>query len=157
MTTDAWIHEVERQASARAARLHPRSPHALTVLFDPLCALCLRCRAWMLGQPTYVTLRFLACTEAEAREQFGDLPWLGDELIVVGDGGEVWVGPAAFLTCLWALVEWRAWSYRLAGPTFSVLAERFFLNVSNHRRALAAFLRHDDACDDGSCRVGGAR
>jgi len=57
----------------------------------------------MLGQDAYVALRFLPCTATEARSKFGDLPWLGDELVVVSDRGDVWVGPAAFLTCLWAL------------------------------------------------------
>jgi hypothetical protein len=75
--------------------------------------------------------------------------------VVVGDAGEVWVGPAAFLVCLWALCGWREWSFRLAGPTFAPLAERFFLLVSSRRRAVAALLDH--GCADGSCRVGGRR
>ena len=124
---------------------------ALTVLFDPTCALCQRCRAWMLRQPSFVPLTFLACSEAEARARFGDIPWLGDELVVVGDGGEVWIGPAAFLTCLWALVEWREWSFRLAGPGFAPLAERFFLVLSSRRRSIAALFDHD--CEGGSCHV----
>jgi hypothetical protein len=86
-----------------------------------------------------------------ARARFGDIPWLGDELVVVADTGAVWVGPAAFLTCLWALVEWRDWSYRLSGPAFAPLAERFFRALSSRRKGLAAFLDHD--CADGACRV----
>jgi predicted DCC family thiol-disulfide oxidoreductase YuxK len=133
-------------------RFHPpRSPKSLTVLFDPGCALCRRCRDWMLRQPTYVDLRFLPCTADEARVRYGDIPWLGDELVVVGDAGEVWVGPAAFLTCLWALEDWRQWSYRLAGPAFAPLAERFFVVLSDRRRSLSAFLSHD--CADGTCGV----
>ena len=146
---DAWLDDLE-------ARLEgARSPRALTVLFDPGCSLCQRCRAWMLAQASYVPLTFLACTSEEARRRFGGIPWLADELIVVGDGGEVWVGPAAFLVCLWALIDWRDWSFRLAGPTFAPLAERFFLFLSSKRRAVAALFDHD--CRDGSCRIGGRR
>jgi predicted DCC family thiol-disulfide oxidoreductase YuxK len=143
---DAWLDELEARVAG------PRSPRALTVLFDPRCALCQRCRAWMLGQASYLPLTFLACTSDEAHRRFGDIPWLSDELIVVGDGGEVWVGPAAFLICLWALVDWRDWSFRLAAPAFAPLAERFFMFLSSRRRSLAALLDH--RCADGHCRVG---
>jgi hypothetical protein len=104
------------------------------------------------GQAAYVPLSFVACTGAEARARYGDIPWLGDELVVVGDGGEVWAGPAAFVTCLWALVDWRPWSYRLAGPVFAPLAERFFRILSSNRKGIAALFEHD--CKDGSCHIG---
>lgn len=145
-----WIDELEARLQERF--MPPRNPRSLTVVFDPGCALCRRCRDWMLRQDTYVPLTFLACTATEARSRFGDLPWLGDELIVVSDAGEVWIGPAAFLTCLWALSEYRAWSYRLAAPAFAPLAERFFLLLSDKRRALSHLFTHD--CTDGTCRIG---
>jgi predicted DCC family thiol-disulfide oxidoreductase YuxK len=152
MDTATWIDDVEAKVEDRLAGATTRSPRALTVLFDPACALCQRCRSWMLGQATYVALDFLPCTAAEARARYGDIPWLGDELVVVSDAGEVWVGPAAFLTCLWALVAWREWSYRLAGPAFAPLAERFFHALSSRRRSLARFFDHD--CEGGTCHVG---
>jgi predicted DCC family thiol-disulfide oxidoreductase YuxK len=151
MNATAWMEDVEARVQARVTADGARSPHALTVLFDPSCALCRRCRSWMQGQPAYVPLSFVACTGSEARARYGDIPWLGDELIVVGDQGEVWVGPAAFLTCLWALVEWRGWSYRLAGPAFAPLAKWFFRFLSSHRRGIARLFEHD--CADGTCRV----
>ncbi|MFZ5890744.1 MAG: thiol-disulfide oxidoreductase DCC family protein [Myxococcota bacterium] len=129
-----------------------RAPTALTILYDPTCNLCERCCHWMLSQPSYVPLRFVPCTGNEAKEKYGDLPWLGSELIVVSDRGEVWAGPAAFLTCLWALVEWRPWAFRLAGPAFAPLAERFFLMLSNRRRAFSVLLGKN--CRDGSCSLG---
>lgn len=150
MNTDRWLEAVERRISADADGRHPSVPRALTVLFDPGCALCRRCRAWMLGQAAYVKLDFVPATSPAARERFGDLPWLGDELVVVGDSGEVWVGPAAFLTCLWALVEWREWSYRLAGSTLSAVAERFFYVISKNRASLALLLGHHE-CRTGHC------
>jgi predicted DCC family thiol-disulfide oxidoreductase YuxK len=146
-----WMEDVEARVRARVAPAVARSPAALTVLFDPRCALCRRCRDWMQRQERYVPLSFVACTGGEARARYGDIPWLGDELIVVGDGGEVWVGPAAFLTCLWALVDWRAWSYRLSGPAFAPLARWFFSVLSSHRRGIARLFEHD--CADDACRV----
>jgi predicted DCC family thiol-disulfide oxidoreductase YuxK len=152
MDTAAWVRDVEERVEERVVTSQPRSPRKLIVLFDPSCALCQRSRAWMLREEAYVDLQFLACSGADARARFGDIPWLGDELVVVGDTGEVWVGPAAFLTCLWALVRWREWSYRLSGPAFAPVAERFFRALSSKRKGLAALLDHD--CADGACRTG---
>ena len=151
MNATVWMEDVEARVQARVAPDVARSPGALTVLYDPQCALCRRCRVWMQHQPSYVPIVFVACSGAEARARYGDIPWLGDELIVVGDGGEVWVGPAAFLTCLWGLSDWREWSYRLAGPAFAPLAKGFFRFLSSHRRGIARLFEHD--CEDGACRV----
>ena len=151
MDTAAWVRDVEERVEERVAATGARTPRALTVLFDPDCALCRRSRGWMLRQESYVELRFVACSGEEARLRYGDIPWLGDELVVVSERGEVWAGPAAFLTCLWALVAWREWSYRLSGPAFAPLAERFFEALSSRRKGLAALFDHE--CADGACRV----
>ena len=149
MDTASWTEDIEARVEARLGA--PASPRTLTVLFDPSCALCQRSRAWMLREEAYVQLSFIACTGDEARARYGDIPWLGDELVVVADTGEVWVGPAAFLTCLWALVRWREWSFRLSGPAFAPLAERFFRALSSRRKGIAAWLDHE--CLDGTCAV----
>jgi predicted DCC family thiol-disulfide oxidoreductase YuxK len=151
MDTNAWLRDVEERVEERVVAPEGRSPRKLIVLFDPSCALCQRSRTWMMREEHYVELQFLACSGAEARARFGDIPWLGDELIVVADTGDVWVGPAAFLTCLWALVRWRDWSYRLSGPAFAPLAERFFRALSSKRKGLAKLLDHD--CTDGACHI----
>jgi len=124
----------------------------LTVLYDDSCALCVRCRDWLLTQGAYVELELLPCHSPTAQRRYGSVPWLGDELVVVSDEGDVWVGAAAFLMCLWALVDFRPWSFRLSGPTFAPLAERFFHAVSGQRRFLASWLSPDD-CPGGSCKV----
>ncbi|HMJ16380.1 MAG TPA: DCC1-like thiol-disulfide oxidoreductase family protein [Polyangiaceae bacterium] len=148
MDTTQWVTAVDDHWAERFALRS--SPRSLTVLFDPECALCQQCRSWMSTQATLVELRFVPCTGEEARARYGDIPWLGDELVVVGDEREVWVGPAAFLVCLWALEGWREWSYRLSGAAFAPLAERFFLFISARRKRLAALFAHD--CADGVCR-----
>ena len=152
---DAWLNALERRLGAEATARCPSVPQRLTVLFDPECALCRRARAWMLGQAAYVELEFVPATSSTARARYGDLPWLGEELLVVSNDGQVWVGPAAFITCLWALVAWRAWSYRLAG-SLSGVAERFFLAVSKNRGLVSGLLDHH-RCEDGTCRVGSRR
>jgi predicted DCC family thiol-disulfide oxidoreductase YuxK len=151
MDTGTWLDDLEVRVAQRIDDAHPQLPRSLTVLFDPGCALCQRCRSWMLGQASYVPLTFVACDGAEARRRYGDIPWLGDELVVVSDRGGVWAGPAAFLTCLWALVDWREWSFRLAAPAFAPLVERFFHALSSRRRSLARFFDHE--CRDGRCAV----
>lgn len=149
MDTEAWIDDVEALA---LERLHaPSCPKTLTVLFDPACPLCRRCRDWMLTQPAYLPIRFVACTTEQARREFGEIPWLGDELVVVSDTYEIWVGPAAFLTCLWALEDWREWSFSLAGPAFAPLAERFFQTISAHKLSLSGLIAH--RCEEGTCGV----
>lgn len=127
-------------------------PSALTVLYDSTCALCVRCRDWLSTQDAFVPLRFLACGSKEARETYGSVPWLGEELVVVSDRGDVWAGPAAFITALWALREWREWSYRISGPELAPLAERFFHAISSNRKTIAAMVV-PDPCEGGTCRV----
>ena len=126
--------------------------NGLTVLYDPTCALCIRCRMWMEGQPSYVPLEFHPCNGEEVRARYGAIPWLGNELVVVSDAGDVWAGPAAFVMCLWALQAFREWSYHLSGPEFAPLAERFFLALSSNRSSIALLL-HPQSCKAGSCRV----
>ncbi len=124
----------------------------LTVLYDETCGLCIRCRDWMLHQDAFVPIVFLESHSRRAAELYGEVPWLGDELVVVGDGGEVWAGPAAFLVCLWGLVEYREWSYHLAGDTFSKVVVRFFTKLSRERKWIADWLHHP-GCTDDRCRI----
>jgi len=127
----------------------------LVVLYDEACALCVRCRSWLGDQPSFIELPFMPSGSPEARAVYGAVPWLGAELVVVSDDGDVWVGPAAFLMCLWALRDYREWSYRLSGPAFAPLAERFFHAISGRRRWIASFFDDPARCPDGSCRAAG--
>ncbi len=124
---------------------------SITVIYDEQCVLCRRCRHWLELQRTHLPIEFLAAGSPAARNVYGDLPWLGEDLVVVSDSGDAWVGPAAFLMCLWATVEYRPWSYRLSGKTLSPLAERFFHLVSKQRGFIGRNINDVD-CDDGSCK-----
>jgi hypothetical protein len=73
--------------------------------------------------------------------------------VVVSDEGDVWAGPAAFLVALWAMRDWREWSYRLSGDTLAPLAQRFFESLSKRRKGLAKLLFPRDECEAGTCRA----
>ena len=120
----------------------------LTVVYDGACALCVRCRDFLATSRTLVPIELLSCQSREARERYGNVPWLGEELVVVSDEGDVWIGPAAFLVAMWALADYREWSYRLSGPALAPLAERFFVAISSQRRRIASFLTKP-RCEDG--------
>lgn len=130
----------------------------LTVVYDESCALCRRCRDWLLTQPCLVEVELLPAGSEEAHERFGTVPWLGRELVVVDDLGNVWAGPAAYLTCMWATAKYRAWAYRLSTPMLAPLAARFFLCVSKRRDRWSRWIERDQDdcswCDDTSLLFG---
>ncbi len=135
-----------------ATAMTPPSPRPQTqrliVLYDETCALCRRARDWLLGQPCRLPVELIPAGSAMARRRYGSLPWVGQELVVADDLGNVWIGPAAFLTCLWATVRYRKWAYLLSAPALAPFAERFFIHVSKRRDRWSAWLvgRPDDEC-----------
>ena len=129
-----------------------RSPRHLTVVYDDACELCRRCSTWLRFQPTYLPLELLPVSQARQDARYSGVPWLGAELVVVDGRGRIWVGAAAFIVCLWATRDWREWSYRLSGPSFAPLAERFFHAISSHRGRIGAFLGPTtEECGVGRC------
>ncbi|WP_078618538.1 MULTISPECIES: thiol-disulfide oxidoreductase DCC family protein [unclassified Streptomyces] len=90
----------------------------LTVLYDDRCALCTFVRGWLGRQRQLVPLDFVPAGSGEARRL---LPGLDrgatmEEITVVGDGGQVYRGAAAWIVCLWALREHRRLAHRLSTP-----------------------------------------
>jgi predicted DCC family thiol-disulfide oxidoreductase YuxK len=124
----------------------------LTVLYDAACEVCVRSRYWLGAQPAFVALEFLPCDSDAARARYGAVPWLGEELVVVSDDGDVWAGTAAFLVCLWALVEWRDASYSLTALPLVPFVDRFFHTLSSRRKWIATLLPHA-GCPSGACRA----
>ena len=121
---------------------------ALTILYDERCEFCRRCRDWLSGQPRLLPVELMAAGSPLARQRYGVVPWLGTELVVVDQDGQVWVGPGAFLMCLWATARYRHWAYLFSRPGWSGHAERFFRRVSKRRDRLGKWLAHMPGADE---------
>ncbi len=107
----------------------------LTVLYDERCRFCLRCRDWLLGQACLVPLELLPAGFPAARKRYpAAAPWLGRELVVVDQAGRAWIGPDAYVMCLWATRRYRGWAHRLSGPLLAPIAARILGLVSSRRR-----------------------
>jgi predicted DCC family thiol-disulfide oxidoreductase YuxK len=136
----------------------PAAPARLTILYDEQCALCRRARDWLLTQPCLVSVELLAAGSDEARERYGSVPWLGSELVVVDERGNAWVGPSAFLACMWATARYRAWAFRLSRPSLAHHAEDFFRWISKRRDRWSVRLgpgEHECSwCDDAAALRG---
>lgn len=141
----------------------------LFVLYDAECALCCRCRAWLERQPAHVALEFIPLQSPDLEARF---PGVGEfrpreEIVVVADNGAVYQGGRGWLMCLWALVEYRPWSTKLAHPTLLPMVRKFCALVSANRLSLSALMRtpapmvvaaHLEVadmldCEDGGCRM----
>ena len=124
----------------------------LTVLYDERCAFCRRCRDWLLGQRCLIQVEILPAGSRYAVERYGQIPGFGSDLVAIDDQGRAWVGPAAFVACLWATVRYRPWAYQLAKPAFAPHTERFFKFVSKRRDRFGAWFGRDDPecswCDE---------
>lgn len=116
----------------------------LTIVYDEHCAVCRRARDWLLTQPMLVRVELLAAGSSAAKARFGEVPWVGKELVAADEMGNVWIGPAAFITALWATRRYRAWSYRMSGEHLAPLAESFFKMVSKRRHRWSRFLADDE-------------
>jgi len=76
---------------------------SLFVVYDSRCGICTQLTAWLSRQSAYVALYFVAMGSAEASARFPMLPPVSEELVVVADTGEAWIGDRAWIICLWAL------------------------------------------------------
>ncbi|MFJ8820237.1 thiol-disulfide oxidoreductase DCC family protein [Streptomyces sp. NPDC102467] len=109
----------------------------LTVLYDAECPLCTFVRSWLTRQRQLVPLEFIAAGSGEARGRFPGLDHaatLGD-ITVVGDSGQIYRGPAAWIVCMWALREYRATSHRMTTPAGMKVAKQVVLGAAKYRSA----------------------
>jgi len=115
----------------------------LFILYDANCQFCLRCRSWLENQPAYLELKFIPARSPEAHGRFPGIEKYesSNELIVVSEDGAVYQGPAAFIMCLYALVDFREWSLRLSGPLLLPFARQMFEFISGNRLAVSKWLR----------------
>lgn len=142
------------------------SMNTLTIFYDARCGLCSRFRRWMLEQAAYVRLDFVPYDSPQALRLCPDLPHLraDQEIVVMGDDGSLWQGAPAWVTCLWALRDYREWSFRLATPGMLGIARKVVHWISGNRIGLSRLLRlrGDEAlraevggmaCESGACAM----
>jgi predicted DCC family thiol-disulfide oxidoreductase YuxK len=110
----------------------------LWIVYDAQCGLCTSVKGWISQQPALVTVEFVASGSDEARMRFPQIP--AGEIAVVGNTGEVWMGNGAWIVCLWALRDYRAWSLRLSSPFLLTLAREAFAVLSRHREGLSKMM-----------------
>ncbi|GAB2947669.1 thiol-disulfide oxidoreductase DCC family protein [Streptomyces heilongjiangensis] len=123
---------IETTADRGAERVPVRG---LTVLYDARCTLCVFLREWLGRQRQLVPLDFVPAGSDEARRRFPVLDHRATlaEITVVGDAGQVYRGPAAWVVCLWALREHRPLAHRLSTPAGARLARGAVLAAAKWR------------------------
>ncbi|MFD7435034.1 thiol-disulfide oxidoreductase DCC family protein [Streptomyces sp. NPDC059861] len=107
----------------------------LTVLYDAECSLCTFLRDWLARQRQLVPLDLVPAGSAEARRRFPGLDHRTtlDDITVIGDGGQVYQGAAAWIVTLWALREHRPLAHRLSTPAGTRLAKGAALAAAKWR------------------------
>jgi len=111
----------------------------LYVFYDGDCGLCRRCREWLTKQPAHLEMVFHPFQSNEAKKLCPDLERFQPDrqLILLSDEGGIYAGESAWLMCLYALRDYRAWSQRLATPALRPLAQRICILVSHNRLTLS--------------------
>lgn len=115
----------------------------LYLLYDERCELCSQLKQWLARQEAWLELKMLPAGSAEARKMFPGLEQIAgsDDLVAVGDQGEVYLNNRAWIMCLYALVEYREWAWRLAHPLLLPLARQAFDAVSRNRHTISRWLK----------------
>ncbi|MGI9595508.1 MAG: hypothetical protein ACR2QK_05075, partial [Acidimicrobiales bacterium] len=91
--------------------------------------------------PQIVPFHFAAAAEPWVGRWLGGLVPVGDDLVVVDDWGRAWVGPDAFVVCLWGLDRYRSLAIRLQQAGGRLMAKHVFHSVSAGRGVASLFLR----------------
>ena len=114
----------------------------LYVIYDPRCELCRRLKDWLRAQRSWLELEMVPAGSEPVRQMFPQLSEIAssDDLVVISDDGKVYLNNQAWIMCLYALVDYRSWSYRLAHPLLLPLARQAFNALSKNRHAISHWL-----------------
>ncbi|QHC22548.1 thiol-disulfide oxidoreductase DCC family protein [Streptomyces sp. GS7] len=109
----------------------------LTVLYDAQCPLCAFLRDWLGRQRQLVPLELVPAGTQEARRRLPELDHTTtlEEITVVGDGGQVYRGPAAWVVCLWALDRYRPLAHKFSTPSGLRFARGAVLAAARYRES----------------------
>ncbi|MEU6663674.1 DCC1-like thiol-disulfide oxidoreductase family protein [Streptomyces sp. NPDC046821] len=107
----------------------------LVLLYDAQCPLCTFVRNWLVRQRQLVPLDLVPAGSEEARRRCPGIDHIAtlSEITLVGDSGQIYRGPAAWVVTLWALAKYRRLSHRLSTPTGAVLARGAVLAAAKVR------------------------
>jgi hypothetical protein len=80
-------------------------------------------------------MAFVPVKSNEARQRFPQLnhELTTTDLTVISDQGAVYFGPKAWLMVLWALSQYREWSYRLSSPELLPTTRKVVSLISESR------------------------
>jgi predicted DCC family thiol-disulfide oxidoreductase YuxK len=114
----------------------------LYVLYDERCAICKRLRDWLLVQRSWIGLSMIAAGSPRAKALFPGLDKIASasDLVVISDGGEVYLNNHAWIMCLYALEDYRNWALRLASPILLPLARQAWETLSRNRQAVSRWI-----------------
>jgi predicted DCC family thiol-disulfide oxidoreductase YuxK len=106
-----------------------------TVLYDARCGLCVHLRHWLTKQRQLVPLELIPAGSEAARRRYPGLDHRAtlQEITVIGDRGQIYRGPAAWIVCLWALADHRAKSHWLATPAGAPFVRVAMLSAAKYR------------------------
>ncbi|MFF1397043.1 thiol-disulfide oxidoreductase DCC family protein [Streptomyces sp. NPDC058287] len=109
----------------------------LILLYDAQCPLCTFLRNWLARQRQLVPLDLVPAGSEEARRRCPGVDHVStlSEITLVGDSGQIYRGPAAWVVTLWALSEYRPLSHRFSTPAGARLARGAVLAAAKYRRA----------------------
>lgn len=115
----------------------------LYLLYDERCELCCRLKEWLARQEVWLELKLLPAGSPESGKMFPGLTEItsADDLVAISDRGEVYLNNRAWIMCLYALVEYREWAWRLAHPLLLPLARQAFEAVSKNRHTISRWLK----------------
>ncbi|MFF2507847.1 thiol-disulfide oxidoreductase DCC family protein [Streptomyces sp. NPDC058067] len=109
----------------------------LVLLYDARCPLCTFLRNWLARQRQLVPLDLVPAGSEEARRRCPGIDHIAtlSEITLVGDAGQIYRGPAAWVVTLWALAEYRPLAHRLSTPSGARLARAAVLAAAKYRQA----------------------
>ncbi|MET9330286.1 DCC1-like thiol-disulfide oxidoreductase family protein [Streptomyces cellulosae] len=110
------------------------------MLYDAGCPLCTHVRDWLARRPQLVPLEFVPAGSPAAQARFPGLDHRTtlDEITVVGSGGQVYRGAAAWIVTLWALRDHRRVAHRLSTRSGMRFAKGAVLAAAKWRGATTA-------------------
>ncbi|MFF1313788.1 thiol-disulfide oxidoreductase DCC family protein [Streptomyces sp. NPDC058320] len=107
------------------------------LLYDARCPLCTFLRNWLARQRQLVPLDLVPAGSEEARRRCPGIDHIStlSEITLVGDSGQIYRGPAAWVVTLWALSEYRPLSHKFSTPAGARLARAAVLAAAKYRQA----------------------